>query len=235
MINTLRQIIEQAIEHLSIGLQAYLPLLLAGITILLVAYVVANFVRWLLTRIIRGVTFDRFLHQSGISSMFDRTGHLRATKLVAGTAYWIILGIGVLTALSAFNTLITTRMVETAVFLFPKLVTAGLILLAGAWLAQYLGRSVLVWGVNEGFPFSRKLAAATRIVIMFVAVVVAADHLDFARSVFLAAFVILVGGAVLASSLAFGLGARSWVQRTLQESAPKQGEEQAERSVWHHL
>lgn len=233
MIDALHGIIKGAVQTLSLTIQNWLPPLLAGVTILLVAYIVAVLVRLLLARIIRGVAFDRFLSQSGISSIIDGTVRLRATHLVAGTAYWIILGIGSLTALSAFNTLLTSRIVETVVFLFPKVVTAALILLAGFWLAQYLGRSTLVWAVNEGIVFSRRLAGAVRIVIVFVAVVVAADTLDFARSVFLAAFIILVGGAVLAASLALGFGARGWVQRQLEAESQRLHDE--ERSVWHHL
>ncbi len=115
-----------------------------------------------------------------------------------------------------FGTDLTTQIIQSFVFLLPKLVVAGLILLAGAWLGQYLGRSMLVWAVNENFPSPRRLAAVVRILIMFVAVVVAADQLNFARSVFLAAFIIFVGGAVLAASLAIGLGSGS-VQRFLEE------------------
>jgi hypothetical protein len=76
------------------------------------------------------------------------------------------------------------------------------ILLVGAWLSQYLGRSLLVWAVNENLPAPRRIVAAARVLIMFVAVVVVADTLNFARTVFLAAFMILVGGAVLTASLA---------------------------------
>ena len=75
---------------------------------------------------------------------------------------------------------------------------------------------MLVWAVNENFPSPRRLAAVVRILIMFVAVVVAADQLNFARSVFLAAFIIFVGGAVLAASLAIGLG-RGALCRFLEE------------------
>ena len=68
---------------------------------------------------------------------------------------------------------------------------------------------------------------------MFVAVVVAADQLNFARSVFLAAFIIFVGGAVLAASLTIGLG-RGGVQRFLEEKREQTGES-GERSLWSHL
>jgi len=68
---------------------------------------------------------------------------------------------------------------------------------------------------------------------MFVAVVVAADQLDFARSVFLAAFIILVGGGVLTASLAIGLSGVG--RRLLQVQKEQQGEDTRERSLWNHL
>ena len=65
-------------------------------------------------------------------------------------------------------------------------------------------------------------------------VVVAADALNFARSVFLAAFVIFVGGAVLACSLALGLGGRDAVQRYLAERTDQPAPEE-EASIWKHF
>lgn len=234
MIATLEGIVTAALDRLTLTLHTYLPPLLACIAILLASFLLAVLVRWLLNRIFKGTGLDRFLHQSGISNILGRSGRVRTARLVSGTAYWIILGIGFLTGISVFATDLTSRMIQAVIFLMPKLVTAGAILLVGAWLAQYLSRSTLIWACNEGIPGPRRLCAAVRIVIMFVAVVVAADHLDFARSVFLAAFVILVGGAALAASIALGLGARSAVQRHLHgEAAPPAGE--TEKSLWDHL
>ena len=113
-------------------------------------------------------------------------------------------------------------------FLLPKLAIAGLILLGGVWLSQYLGRSMLVWAVNEDFPSPRRLAAVVRIMIVFVAVVVAAYQLDFAERVFLAAFVILVGAVALAASIAGGLTLRSVLERSLRG---KHESEEAGREV----
>jgi hypothetical protein len=233
MITTLQQILENALERLALIVTTYLPSLLAGLTIFCVAYLIARLVRWALARMIKAAALDRFLAQSGLSSMFGRSERLRAARLISGTAYWSILLIGLLTGLSAFNTSLTSRMIEGAVFLFPKLVAAGAILLAGAWLGQFLARSTLVWAVNEDIPYARTLAAAVRIVIVFVSVVVAADHLEFARSVFLAAFIILVGGVVLAASIAAGIAAHSAIERRLE--APQRTGRESEKSLWNHL
>jgi hypothetical protein len=138
-----------------------------------------------------------------------------------------------LLGVNVFGTDLTTRIVQSFVFLLPRLFVAGLILLTGTWLGQYLGRGVLVWAVNENFPSPRRLAAVVRILIVFVAVVVAADQLNFARSVFLAAFIILVGGAVLAASLAFGLGGGG-IQQFFQEKKEQTGDS-TEKPLWSHL
>ncbi|MBA4182252.1 MAG: hypothetical protein C0506_16840 [Anaerolinea sp.] len=233
MIRTLQDVLDRVVDTISFHLTTYVPPLLVALIVLALFWLVAKLVRWLMTKAIKGAGIDRFLSDSGLRSMFDSAGRLHGTPLIAGAAYWLIIAGGVLAALNVFGTDLTSRMVEATVFLFPKAVTAGLILLAGAWLAQFLGRSVLVWASNEEIPGPRRMAAATRLVTMFVAVVVASDVLDFAPRVFFAAFVILVGGAVLAASLAVGLGGRDAIRGYLGERRSKQEED--EKSLWSHL
>ncbi|HSB17964.1 MAG TPA: hypothetical protein VLE22_26170 [Bryobacteraceae bacterium] len=234
MIETMQQVLEGVLARLKYQATTYLPSLVAALIILLGAYIAALLARWVLNRIFKGIAVDRFLRRTGLAFMLDRSGRLRATRLVSESVYWLILLGGFLTGLSVFNTDLTTQITQSFVFLLPKLVVAGLILLAGVWLSQFLGRSTLVWAVNEGVPSPRKLAGAVRVAIMFVAVVVAADQLNFARSVFLAAFIILMGGAVFAASLALGLGGRDSARRYFQEQSEAK-EERGERSLWNHL
>jgi hypothetical protein len=233
MIATLQQILERTLERLGTITTAYLPPLLAGLVIFAVALLFARLSRWLLLRVTKVSGFEQFLAQSGLSSMLGRSGRLRAARLVATTVFWSIALVGLLTALSAFDTNLTSRIIEAVVFLLPKLVTAGAILLAGAWLGQYLGRSVLVWACNEGVPYPRALASAVRLFVVFVSVVVAADHLNFARTVFLAAFVMLVGGMTVAASIALGIGAHDAVRRHIRDA--QQPAQQPEKSLWDHL
>ncbi len=233
MIETLKKVLESALERLQYQVTTYLPSLLAALTLVLGAYLTALLARWLIYRIFKGLAIDKFLRQSGVAFLVDPSGRLRATRLVAETVYWCILLSGFLLGVNVFGTDLTNQIVQSFMSLLPRLFVAGLILLGGTWLGQYLGRSMLVWAVNENFPSPRRLAAVVRILIMFVAVVVASDQLNFARSVFLAAFIIFVGGAVLAASLLIGLG-RGSVRRFLEEKSDQTGES-GERSLWSHL
>jgi hypothetical protein len=59
---------------------------------------------------------------------------------------------------------------------------------------------------------------------------VAADYVNFARNVFLAAFIMLVGGAVLALSLSYALGSKGAPQRYFRPESRAE-----EESFWKHL
>ena len=234
MTETFRRVLGSVVERLQEQVATLVPPLLAGAVILLVAYLLAVGSRWLITRVFKGLAIDRFLRQSGLAFIIDPSGHLRAARATAGAVYWGFLIAGVLTALGVFNTELTTQIVQGVIFLLPNLVLSGAILLAGTWLSQYLARSALLWAVNEGIPYPRRLAVLVRVLLMFVAVVVAADQLNFARSVFLAAFIMIGGGLILTVSLAVGIGASRGVGRFL-AGRQEQVKDDRPESLWSHL
>ncbi len=234
MIELLKNVLQKTIERITKEISTDAPALLAGLLIVLVAYGLARLARWLLGKIFKGTAFDRFLRQSGLSSMMDRSGGVRAAELVAGAAFWLIFLGGVLTGISAFDTQLTSRITETAVFLAPKLLAAAGIIVAGIWFGRYLGNHLLVWAVNEGIPAGRRFAAAARVLVVFVAITAAADYLGFARNVFLATLILVLGGIVLTASIICGLCGRDYVMRYMQEKPP-QTRDNNDIPIWKHL
>ncbi|MGB9609941.1 MAG: mechanosensitive ion channel family protein [Bryobacteraceae bacterium] len=233
MIETFRQVLEQSVARLSAQATTFLPSLFVAIVVFGVAWVVALLVRWLLLHAFKGERVDAFLRRTGIGTMLDHSGRLRASPLVAHGLYYAILLVGLLNAISVFDTDITREIVDGVVHLLPKLFAAGAIILAGIWLAQYLGRGALVWASNEGFPWARRFCAFVRVWVVFVSVVVAADMLNFARTVFFSAFLIFAIGTVFAACLVLALNHRE-VYRWF-SSRGSRPEEDTERSLWHHL
>ena len=127
MIETLKTVLEGALQRLQDQVTTYLPSLLAALTLFVAAYAIAMFTRWLIYRIFKGLAIDKFLRQSGLAFMVDPSGRLRATRLVAETVYWSILLTGILAGLNLFGTDLTTHMINGFVSLLPKIVLAGLI------------------------------------------------------------------------------------------------------------
>jgi hypothetical protein len=235
MPETLTTILKGVWDRLQGEAMMYLPPLIAAAIVFLGALIVAVVARRILYRISRGVSIDRFLRRSGVAHLIDPAGQLRSTNIVAEASYWSVLIVGVLAALSVFGTDLTSQLIQSFTSLIPRLVIAGAIVLGGAWLGQYLSRCVLVWTFSEGLPHPRRAAVAVRVVVQFVAIVVAADHLNFARSVFLTAFIILAGGLALTVSLAVGIGASGRIREYFVATRAEEPAPERERSIWTHL
>jgi hypothetical protein len=240
VIEALRTIMTGALERLSGQIKTDLPMLLAAAVIMAVAVIVAKFARWLIRRAFKGIELDEWLRRTGVSAMINRSGTLRASRITGHVVYWVIIVAGCVAALNVFEARLTTRLAEGFALLLPRLAGAAAILVGGMLLGQYLGRSALIWAVNEDFPGPRKLALAVRTLVVLAAAAVAADVVEFAGAVFLWAFILVAGGVILAASLAIGLGARDVVRRTLDENekaahAAAAGERFNEHSLWNHL
>lgn len=234
MIQVLQQIFDKALDRMSQQLTTFVPPLLVAFVILLVAFLLARLFQWITLKAVKGLAIDRFLRESGLSSTFDPSGRMRAAPLLAGFVFWAVLATGICTAIDVFDTKLTSQIVENSIFLLPKLLTAGAIVVAGFWLAQYLSRSLVVWAVNEGIPFARRLAGLAKVAMCFFAVVVAAELLGFAGHVFYAAFVIFFGAVALAVGLGVGFAVKDKVQRYLSPPEEAAGARE-EKSLWDHL
>jgi len=240
MFETINEIFTRTWSHLYAGVTFYLPPLFVAFVVVALAWLVAHVGRFLVSRLVTGLAADRFLRSTGLSNLVRPQGELRTGPLVARAVFWILFLGGVLSAISVFETQWTQRIVETVVLLMPKALTAGVILIAGLWLSLYLSRSALLWASEEHLPAPRRWASVVRVVVIFTAVVVAADVLNFAPGVFFAAFVILVGGAALGAAIAVGLGGQHAVRRWVTggetgDSGVPGAEKEEEASLWRHL
>ena len=180
MIETLRKVLEGALERLHDQVTTYLPSLLAALTLVVAAWLAALSVRWVIYRIFKGMTIDKFLRQSGVAFMIDRSGRLRATRIVAESSFWAIVLGGFLMGLSVFNTNITTQMIQTFVFLLPKLLVAGVILvflpatgqfvipdLLGGAKTVMLGNAIQQqFGPSRDWPFGSAIAMVALAFVM---------------------------------------------------------------------
>lgn len=236
MIEVLRATIVAALGRLSYQLQTDAPPALAALIILFGALLIARLVRWLITKAFKGIEIDEWLRRSGLPLTTGRAGRVHVARVIAQSAYWIVVIAGVTTALSVFGLQVTTRLATSVTLLLPKVLLAAAIVIAGLWLGRYFGRSTLVWAVNEDVPSPRKVSLAVRLLTSLTAVAVAAHVVEVAAPVFLAAFILVTGGVVLAASLAVGLGAREAVRRHLepQDRLPE-ADRIEERSLWNHL
>lgn len=201
-----------------------LPGLVAFIVAIVVSLVVAIVLAFLIRRLLDSLEFEKHLSGWGFGSTADWSPTNRPTLLVARSIAFVVILIGFVIGIAAFNAQWTTMLAQTLFAYIPNIIGAILVLLVGAIVARFLGRSVLIGAVNMNLQHARLLSVGAKWLVIVLAVAMALDHLRIAPGIVELAFGILFGGIVLSLSLAVGLGSKDLVSKSLERDARRSSE-----------
>lgn len=210
-----------------------LPGLVAFIVAIVVSLVVAIVLAFLVRRLLDGLEFEKHLSNWGVGSVADWSPTNRPTLLVARSIAFLVILIGFVIGIAAFNAQWTTMLAQTLFAYIPNIIGAILVLLVGAIVARFLGRSVLIGAVNMNLQHARLLSVGVKWLVIVLAVAMALDHLRIAPGIVELAFGILFGGIVLSLSLAVGLGSKDLVSKSLERDARRTSNEVLEDPLRH--
>lgn len=203
--------------------------LLPGIAALIVALLIAGFLAWIITfllrRSLRRIHFDERLSTWGLQSLAYWSATQTPTVLVTRVVWWIIMLVGFLIGISAFDPTLTPRFFERLFGYLPNVFAALILLFAGTITARFLSRSVLIGAVNMNLPYARLLSAGVKWMVLVLTLAMVLDHLSIGGRIVYLAFAILFGGIVLALSLAVGLGSKDLISRSLEREVSRANEE----------
>jgi hypothetical protein len=202
----------------------FLPGLVVLLVILLGAFVVALAVRLILLRILRGVEFDRRAPQMGLTLLSDWSPTTGPSLLLARTAMWLILVLGLLVGISALDATMPAQFALRVFEYVPNVLAALAILIAGSLISRFLARSVLIAAVNLQIQAARLLSAGVKWLVVILAWAMALEHLRIGGRILTLAFGILFGGIVLALAIAVGLGSKEMVSRSLERQVREPGD-----------
>jgi hypothetical protein len=107
----------------------------------------------------------------------------------------------------------------------PKVIVALLILAFGAYFARFVGGTVMTYCKNVGIQDGELLGNLAQYAIMTFVVLIALEQVDVGGEIVRVSFLILLGGAVFALALAFGLGGQAKVAKLLERWWPSDRDE----------
>lgn len=211
-----------------------LPGLMATAVLVLLGLAVGWLAKQVVYRVLRTLRFDRLCDRLGVSAIIEGLGLARSSSYLAGQ---IVEGLFVVTALlaglNALGSPLTRNLVEQFFVYLPHMLAALAIVVIGALVSRFLGRSVLIAAVNSHIPTARMLAGLTRFFVLTVAGVAALDELGIGRTTIIVAFAILFGGIVAAVAIAFGLAAKDLARDLLTAQFRPHAKEEADDPLRH--
>ncbi|MDO9004155.1 MAG: hypothetical protein Q7V20_11945 [Aquabacterium sp.] len=202
-------------------LGAFLPRLGVAIVVMLLGILLAKAARFAIQRGLRAINFHILTKRSGMDSFLKKGGTLIDTVELFGLlAYWLVILIALVVAFNGLGLTHVTELLGRVMWFVPKVIVALLILAFGAYFARFVANAVYTYCENADIRDGDSLSRLARYAIMAFVVMIALDQMEVGGTIIRDAFLIVLGGIVLAIALAFGLGGREWAAARLEEWWP---------------
>lgn len=204
------QTISRPIESVLNNVLAMIPGIFVAIILIVVGFYIGKFVGSLLTNLLRGANINKVFDSLGISNKVDGKG-FDIANFVGKLVQIVIVLFFTVEAFQVINLKVLNTIGFAIITYLPFLLSAIVILGVGLLLANIVGNWVQK---NTNNAISALLIKG---VIITFAVFMTLDQLHFATSIVNIAFMIILGGFMIAFAISFGIGGRDFAKRQLEK------------------
>ena len=197
------------------NLARYIPAIVGALLLLLAGWVVGQVLAWLARRGINAI-LARMSRRDALRHAIDSSGTARQMPgLIAGFVFWAVFVFFTAAALETLGLPVVTASLSRLAYYLPNVLAALLILFAGIVVAKLAGTAATRAASGTGMSFASGLGATARVAVIVIAAVVAIEQIGIRADLLIIIVAIVVGAALAAAGLAFGLGARTAVSNII--------------------
>ena len=210
------QVVINALTKIVIDIINFIPNLINGLIILLVGYVSARVVRWILSSVLLRLKFDPLVERIGITGSLRGLGVATPlSTIVAQAIFGLLLISFLITATRLMGLEAVAQLLERLLTFLPNLIAALIVFLLGGIVAQYVGNLVTSVARGAGLGYAGRLGRVLQYLISLFVVILALGVMGIDTTLLVTSLTILIAAFGLAMGLALGLGARKIVTHIL--------------------
>ena len=209
-------IVVESLQKIMLDIIHFIPNLINGLIILLVGYIVAVFIRWIVKLVLRYTKFDPLIERTGITGAMRGLGvKMPLSVILAQTVFALLLISFFITATRLMGLLAVSQLLERVLTFLPNLIAALIVFLLGGMVAQFVGNLVTSVATAAGLSYAKRLGNVLQYMISLFVVILALGVLGIDTALLVTVVTIMIAAFGLAFGLALGLGARSVVHHIL--------------------
>ena len=203
-------------------LAAFVPQLIAALLLLFLGWMLAKLARRGVMRLLALLKFDKVTEKSGLEAFLKQADlELSVGSLLGSLVYWLIILVMIVTVANSLGLQMVADLFNKVVFYIPNVIVAILVLVFGSILARFINRLVFAWLNNLEFPGALTVSTFSEYAMLVFVFFMAMEQLQIANEMLTAAFIIAFGAVGLAFAIAFGLGARDWAGKVVEQLVNK--------------
>ena len=211
-----KETLQTALTDLLARAIIHVPTLLTALLILLIGWAFGKLLAALTRRLAHRIGLDNVVERTGLAQGLAQAKITRPpSELVAALIFWLVFLSSLLMSLEKLGWTAAVLPLQGFIAYLPHLLAAILVLIAGAWLAQALGRLTQATVAGMGVEFHEGIGRVVRGLLLVVTAVLAVEQLGVNITFLTDALTNLLTIIVAGLALAFGLGGRDVTRNVL--------------------
>ena len=209
-------IVQTALMKLAENVANFAPAILGAVVILVIGYLIAVGIAWLVRKLMARLGVDRALAGAGLSQSMEQANiRVAPSALLGKLAFWIVMLTFVLAAFDSVGITAVTAAFSQLVAYIPNIFIAVVILVMGLFLAQAARSAATVSLHRMAVEYSQQIASAVYYGIALIAVLVATKQLKVDISAFENIVYIVLGSGIFFAGVLFVWSARSAIENII--------------------
>ncbi|HNX81441.1 MAG TPA: hypothetical protein PKL77_04785 [Candidatus Omnitrophota bacterium] len=192
------------------------------ILILIVGWVLAKFIRTVVTKVLRGAKLDDLSDKIELDALLDKGGiKYSLSELIGVICYWLALLVTFVVAVNAIGLTVAADLLNKIVLYVPNVIAAIFIIILGMFVSTVLKNIVQTAANNAGVSQVALLSKITEVVVIAFAFITALKQLRIDTQIVEWTMYITMGSLGLALALAFGIGCKDLAAKMAAEFLDK--------------
>jgi len=210
------KVVMDALMRIVTDILSFVPGLVNGLLVLLVGYLVARFVRWLIGVVLRRLGIDALADRSGVVGGLRGLGiGISPSRLIAQTVFGLLMLSFAITATQLMRLGSVAGLLERLLNFLPSVIAALIVFLLGSMVARLAGTWVTLLAAGGGLGSARQLGRMVQYIVSLFVAILALGVLGIQIGLLVTAITIIIAAFGLGIGLALGLGARTIVYHIL--------------------
>ncbi len=209
-------LIRNTVTNLFLTALAIIPKLLMAVFILVLGHFLSKFFGSLVKRLGERVGLDKMVERTGLAEGLKQA-NIKATAsgILGQFIYWLIFLNFLVLALESLEIAAAVEQLNLLIAYLPRLLAALFVFLAGALVAQFLGRATQAAVASMGIEFHQAVGGAVRGIILIMTIIISIQRLGVDVTILQESFITMLAIVLAGLALAFGLGGRDVARNVL--------------------
>src|SRR3990172_7505370 len=175
-------VVFESVRSFMIELGQFLPKLIGAIVILVIGWLIAKLLHFIVVRGLKAVGFGVVTEKAGLDGFLKKGGVRKSTIDVLGLlVYWLAILVTLLTTFNVLGLTVVSELFGSITRFIPNVIVAVLILTIGLYFARFVADAITTYTRNVGLEDSELVGRVTFYAIAIFVVIVALGQMHIAE------------------------------------------------------